>query len=195
MEGIIRFLTVYRKSSVLRFSPPGSVLPMPANVVTPTYNNGSNEVPVPFTFNKQTGIIDIDFTTGFTSGTEINNNNTLYIRSPSYSALSLVRGIGSNIKAWFENSNYADAVVGSVTMFKAPIIIPANAQMVDLEPNSINSFEYNLFETPVFESSGTVANNFYGTYLFREPLVIRYIVKNTESIRYAIFNTQFEGNT
>jgi hypothetical protein len=186
-------------TSLLRFKISGQSLPKPSNVVTPTYYSDGNDIAVPFTFNKQGGILDFDFSGDFSASTSISSNNTIFVQGSSFTALRVVNKLGPNFIAWCEDSNNnldgSAADTGSVVLHNTPVVVRANQLAIDLEPNSINSFEAGIDNPVNFElSAGSdTTNNYYTTYLFRTPLVIEYKVGGVK--KYAIFNTQFEGNT
>ena len=177
----------------MRFKLSGSALPKPMNVVHLTYTSNGNDAPIPLTFNKHGCVLDLNFSGDFTASTSVSSNNTLYIQGSSLMALSMVISIGPNLIAWAENNLGADA--GSVTMYKNPVVVRTNGVQLNLDPNSVDSWGTGI-TTPVdFESAAgsPTLNDYYTTYLFKTPLVLRYTVSG--SILYAVMNTQYEGNT
>jgi hypothetical protein len=140
------------------------------------------------------GVFDMKFTSEFTASTSIDTNSSIYIRGSSFLALRTVTDIGPNIAAWFENGSNEGADEGSVRLYKAPVVIKTMIVTPELDPNSVDCFESGLDVAPEFDSCyGNAANNYFSTYLFRTPMVIRYKVSG--ATKYAVFNTQFEGNT
>jgi hypothetical protein len=180
-------------SSVSRAVPSTGTLPYPNNVVTPLYDDGSNNgAPVPFTLTRS-GVFDMDFSSGFDTSKSIITNSSTYIRGSSLNALRTVVDIGPNIKAWFVSQESADSA-DTVTLYKAPVVVKTNILATDLDPNSIDCYDAGFTTPPDFSVAyGDDANNYYSTYLFRTPMVIKYFVSGTAN--YAIFNTQYEGNT
>jgi hypothetical protein len=176
-------------TSVLRQLANNTRLPYPSPAVTLTY--GDNKV-VPFTYNKSNGVLDFDFSTGFTASTSIDSNNTVYIQGASFNALHNVTDIGPNIVAWCEGSQ-VNADVGSVKIVEKPIVVRTNQIAVLREPDDNEAMHES--DTPFdFESaSGSVATNYNATYVFKKPLVLTYTREGER--KYRMFNTQFEGNT
>lgn len=186
------FVFIYIMSSTLRHKASNISLINPNNVITPLYNDGDNDVPIPFTYDRTNGVFDMDFSSGFDQTVSIQTNSSIYIRGSSFGAIHLVTGIGPNIKTWCENRISADA--GTVALYSAPVVVKANILMPSLDPNSVDCFRSGLDTPPNFNSaSGSVSNGYYSTYLFRTPLVLSYL--ESGSPKYVIFNTQYEGNT
>lgn len=175
-------------SSVIRQFANNTRLPYPSPAVVLTY--GNNKV-VPFTYNKSNGVLDFDFSTGFTVSTGITNGNTVYIQGASFSAIHNVSDIGPNIVAWCEGTQ-VNADVGSVKIVEKPIVVRTNQIALTREPDNDTTMEES--DTPFdFESaSGTVATNYNATYVFKKPLVVTYTIEDVR--KYRMFNTQFEGN-
>ena len=180
-------------SSVSRFRISGQALPKPMNIVHLTYTSNGNDAPIPLTYNKQGGVLDLDFSGDFTETTSVSTNTTLYVQGSTFTAVHLVNSIGANLVAWATDNLGADA--DSITMYNNPVVVRANGVQLNLEPNSVNSWETGL-TTPVdfASAAGSPAlNDYYSTYLFKTPLVLRYTVSGT--VLYAVMATQFEGNT
>ena len=175
-------------SSVLRSTADNRRLPYPFGVVVLVY--GDNQV-VPFTYDRQTGVLDFDFSGTFSANTSIDTNTTAYVQGASFGAIHNVNDIGPNIAAWCESQASAD--VGSVTMQERPIVVRTAQIAVGREPNSDDTMTES--DTPFdFDSaSGSVSNNYNATYLFKKPLVVTYTVSGTR--KYRMFNTQFDGQT
>jgi hypothetical protein len=192
-------------TSITRFKISGQALPKPGGVITPTFSSGSNDLAVPFTFNKQGGVLDFNFSGGFTAATSIQRTETVFVQGSTFTALSMVNSVGPNFIAWCENGannlldgsgNPAAADAGSVVLYNKPIIVRANQLEINLQPdNNVESFNSG-FTTPInFElaAGSQTINNYYTTFLFRTPMVIEYKVSGITL--YAVFNTQFEGNS
>ena len=176
-------------SSIIRQFANNTRLPYPSPAVILSYDN---DKVVPFTYNKSNGVLDFDFSTGFTVSTGINTNNTLYIQGASFNAIHNVTDIGPNIVAWCEGTEVT-ADVGSVKILEKPIVVRTNQIAVTRDPNNDDTMEES--DTPFdFENaSGTVATSYNATYVFKKPLVITYTIEDVR--KYRMFNTQFEGNT
>lgn len=177
----------------MRFKISSEALPKPMSVVHPTYLSSGNEVPIPLTFNKRGNVLDLDFSGGFTSTTSINSNTTIFVQGSTFSALHMVMALGPNFIVWAENR--LSATPGSLIMYKNPVIVRANALQINLEPNSVNSWDTGILTPVDFElaAGSPTLNDYYSTYLFKTPLVLQY--ESGGTTRYAIMNTQFEGNT
>jgi hypothetical protein len=175
-------------SSVVRYVQNNSAGLQPTGVVVPTY--GANKV-VPFILDKQTGILDFDFSTGFAVNTNINGTNTVYIAGQSFNSLRNVTDIGPNIKAWCESRASAD--VGSVTIYEKPIVVRANQIAYPREPNSDNSMTESNDPISFENASGDDTTDYYSTYLFKKPLIVTYTVSGIR--RYRMFNTHFSPQT
>jgi hypothetical protein len=172
-------------SSVLSGFRGRSDLPIPNGAVVVSFLDGDdNSLPVPFTFNN--GILDMDFSSGFSSNKSIETDNA-YLRY-SINALHLVTGIGPNLIAWMENAGGADA--GSVRMYDNAIVIRANAiqpftNVDSEEPNVENVTGTSSTPYNFTNSAGSVANNnYYSTYLFKKALVLQYTVEGTTQYRF-----------
>lgn len=187
-------------TSVTRFKISGQALPKPNGVITPTYTSDGNDLVVPFTFNKQGGVLDFDFSGGFTAATTINRTDTAFIQGSTFTALRMVNSLGPNFISWCENgANHLDgeaADVGSVVLYNKPVVVRANQLAINLQPDdNVEAFGAG-FTTPInFElAAGSLStNDYYTTYLFRTPLVIQYAVSGVT--QYAVFNTQYEANS
>jgi len=175
-------------SSVIRTMADNRRLPYPFGVVTLVY--GDNQV-VPFTYNKQTGVLDFDFSGTFSAATEITSGNTAYVQGASFGAIHYVNNIGPNIVAWCESQAGADS--GSVKISENPYVVRTAQIAVGREPNSDDTMTES--ETPFNfdDASGSPADNYNATYLFRKPLVVTYTASSVR--KYRMFNTQFDGQT
>jgi len=176
-------------SSILRYIANNKQLPAPFGAVVLSY--GDNQV-VPFTYNKMNGVLDLDFSGPFSASTEINANDTVYVRGASFGGIHLVNDIGPNIVAWCEGSN-VNADAGSVKIVEKPIIVRTNQLSVGRDPNGDNTMEESDAPFDFEKASGSPADQYNATYLFRKPLVVTYTVQSVR--KYRMFNTQFEGNT
>lgn len=182
-------------SSVIRYYPNASRLPNPVGCVLMMYSNGGNDYPMPFTFDKSTGTLDLDFINGFTETTTINTNTTLYVRGQPFNDISLIQRLGANFISWCENSSDVNADADTVSIYERGIVVPANILENNLEPNS-NSVMTSNQNTPIsFETSvGVPADSYLSTYLFKKPLVITFLEGGTR--KYKAFLTQIgEQNT
>jgi hypothetical protein len=178
-------------SSVLRYTASNKELPTPEGLVVLTYNSGGNDVVVPFKFNKQTSILDFDFDSGFTASTSISGSTTAYVRGQSFGANQNVLGIGPNIISWLETTASADA--GTVEVYELPIVCRVNQLQINEEPNLVNAMDTSSTPFSFEQSEGDSTNFYFGTYIFKKPLVVRYLVSG--SIQYRVFTTQFSAQT
>jgi hypothetical protein len=174
-------------SSVTRHFANNTTLPKPFGVVTITY--GDKQV-VPLTYNKNTGVLDFDFSGDFAADTSI-DINTAYVQGASFGALRMVNDIGPNIVAWCEDQAGADA--GSVVIHEKPIVVRSNQIAVGREPNSDEAMEESSDPFDFEKASGSADNKFNATFLFMKPLVVKYT--KTGTVYYRMFNTQFSGQT
>ena len=168
-------------------------LPHPSTAVVLMYEyEGVPKQIVPFTYDRQTGVLDFDFSGSFNETGTIRSNDTAYVQGASFGAVHLVNDIGPNIVAWLEN-NGADT--GSVRIHEKPIVVRTNQIAIGREPNDDQTFAESSTPFAFDDVSGSISNNWNATYLFRKPLVVTY-TKTTEgtSRYYRMFNTQFEGN-
>lgn len=175
-------------SSVLSGYRGRSDVPIPNGAVVVSFLDANDiSIAVPFTFNN--GILDMDFSSGFSSNKSIDTDN-VYFRY-SINALHLVTGIGPNFIAWMEDAGNADA--GSVSIYENAIVIRANGIQPFTDDNTLNpnvedvtgtsSTPYNFTN-----SAGSVANNnYYSTYLFKKALVLQYTVSG--ATQYRFFNS------
>jgi len=180
-------------SSVSRKFSNNNLLPYPSEVVALSYsNNGVNTV-VPLTYNKLNGVLDFDFSGSFSASTNINGVTTAYVTGASFGAIHLVSDIGPNIVAWCENQEYVDA--GTVRIVEKPIVVRVNQIAVGKKPHLLRGMDTSSTPFDFENISGTSANNFNATYLFKKPLVVTY-TKTSEGVttrEYRIFNTQYGG--
>lgn len=174
-------------TSVLRSMANNTRLPYPSLVVALMYGNDQL---VPFKLDKTTGVLDFDFSTGFTVSTSINGSDSAFVQGASFQAIHMVNDIGPNIKAWLVE-NGADS--GSVKIYEKPIVVRASQISVGDEPDDDDAFGEREAPWDFDNASGNGANNWNATYLFKKPLVVTYTKDGTRY--YRMFTTQFEGNT
>jgi hypothetical protein len=178
-------------SSLLRYIASNKELPTPEGLVVLTYSLAGDDVVVPLTFNKKTSILDFDYNTGFTASTSISGSTTAYVRGQAFGANQNVLGIGPNIISWLETTGGADA--GTVEVYELPIVCRVNQLQINQEPNSVNAMATSSTPFSFEQSEGDSVNSYFGTYIFKKPLVVRYL--NGGSIQYRVFTTQFSPQT
>jgi hypothetical protein len=176
-------------SSVLSGFRGRSDLPIPNGAVVLTY--GSDDNVVPFTYNN--GVLDMDFSSGFSSSTSI-TSDAVYLRY-SEGALHLVTAIGPNFIVWMEDEGGADA--GSVSIYENAIVIRANNIQIGEDPDSSSAYRTSPDPWNFTQAAGTIENNnYYSTYLFQKALVLKYTTGGGANTEYAYFNSQLgEKNT
>jgi hypothetical protein len=171
-------------TSTLRTFASNVVLPHPNGVITISFLG----LPIQFTLDKK-GTLDFVFANGFDVNADINKSTTLYVRGSNNMAIRLVDKIGPNFISWMETNEGVD--VGSISIYEKPIVFRANLLLPTREPNN----DMAMFETtdPIsFEqSAGNSANNYFSTFLFKKPLVLKY--KKSGIIYYRCFTTQFSA--
>ena len=165
-------------------------LPHPFPIVTMVYGP-NNEFMVPFTYNKTNRVLDFDFSGTFNADTTINRTTTAYVYGTSFNDIHAVSDIGPNIVAWCETEVGAD--VGTVRIVEKPIVVRTNHIAVGREPNNDCAMQESNTPFDFESSSGSPANNYGATYLFRKPLVVTYTIEGV--VKYRMFNTQFSGQT
>ena len=148
-------------------------------------------LPVPFTYNKQNGVLDFIFNSVFSSSTDIENGETVYLRPNSLGAIHKVNGIGPNMVAWLEDNVGVDQ--GSVSVTELPVVVRVNAINVAFQPNNDNAMKESTTEISFEKASGTNAEHYYSTYLFKKPLVVKY--KKNGTTYYRMFTTQISPQT
>jgi hypothetical protein len=173
-------------TSTLRTFASNVVLPQANGVITISYQ----ELPIQFTLDKK-GTLDFVFANGFNVNADINTSTTMYVRGSNNMAIRLVDKIGPNFISWMENNEGVD--VGSISIYEKPIVFRANLLLPNREPND----DHSMFETtdPIsFEqSAGNSDNNYFSTFLFKKPLVLKY--KKSGVTKYRCFTTQFSPQT
>ena len=173
-------------SSVLRTVSSNIGLPQPGSVVTISYNG----LPIQFSHDRN-GTLDFIFANGFDVNADINRTTTMYVRGSNNVAIRYVDKIGPNFKAWMETNEGVD--VGSITVFEKPVVFRANLLLPNREPNNDHAMFESTGPLSFEESPGTVANNYFSTYLFKKPLVLKY--KKSGVTYYRTFTTQFTYQT
>lgn len=173
-------------SSVVRTVSSNVELPQPASVVTISYQG----LPVQFSHDRR-GTLDFVFANGFDKNADINRTTTMYMRGSNNAAIRLVDKIGPNFISWLETNEGVD--VGSVTVYENAIVFRANLLLPNREPNN----DHAMFEStnPIsFEQSPRDGSNeFFSTFLFKKPLVLKY--KKSGITYYRAFTTQFTYQT
>ncbi len=178
-------------TSVISYTASNKELPNPEGLVVLTYSFNGDDVVVPLTYNKRTSVLDFDFDSGFTASTSIQSSTTAYVRGQTFGSNQNVLGIGPNIIAWLETTGGADA--GTVEVYELPVVCRVNQLQINQEPNSVNAMDTSPEPFTFNQSQGDTTNYYYGTYIFKKPLVVRYL--NGGSIQYRIFTTQSSPQT
>jgi len=173
-------------SSVLRTVSSNIGLPQPGSVVTISYNG----LPIQFSHDRN-GTLDFIFANGFDVNADINRTTTMYVRGSNNVAIRYVDKIGPNFKAWMETNEGVD--VGSISVFEKPVVFRANLLLPNREPNNDHAMFESTNPLSFEQSPGTVANNYFTTYLFKKPLVLKY--KKSGVTYYRTFTTQFTYQT
>jgi hypothetical protein len=173
-------------SSVLRTVSSNIGLPQPGSVVTISYNG----LPIQFSHDRN-GTLDFIFANGFDVNADINRTTTMYVRGSNNVAIRYVDKIGPNFKAWMETNEGVD--VGSISVFEKPVVFRANLLLPNREPNNDHAMFESTNPLSFEQSPGTVANNYFSTYLFKKPLVLKY--KKSGVTYYRTFTTQFTYQT
>jgi hypothetical protein len=173
-------------SSVLRTVSSNIGLPQPGAVVTISYNG----LPIQFSHDRN-GTLDFIFANGFDVNADINRTTTMYVRGSSNAAIRYVDKIGPNFKAWLETNEGVD--VGSISVYEKPVVFRANLLLAGREPNNDHAMFESTSEISFEESPGTDANNYFTTFLFKSPLVLKYTKSGI--VYYRCFTTQFSPQT
>ena len=169
----------------------GNTLPNPTSCRVCVYSDGTNVVPVPFTFDRRTSTLDMRFSPGFTNSTDI-ITSAKYFRGQTFGTLYTIDSIGPNFIEWLETpfpGGGADA--GSVTIWEKPIVVPANVVQVDLNPVVIDSTGTSANPISFELANGGPSNEYYATYLFQKPLVVKYTKGGGAATEYRAFLTKF----
>jgi hypothetical protein len=172
-------------SSVFRTLASNIQLPQPGSVVTISFNG------LPIQFSLENGVLDFIFANGFDVNSDINRTTTMYIRGSNNVAVRMVDTIGPNFISWLETNEGVD--VGSVTVYEKPIVFRANLLLPGREPNNDHAMFESTGEISFEQSTGNQANNYFSTFLFKKPLVLKYT--KSEITYYRAFTTQFTYQT
>lgn len=173
-------------SSVVRTVSSNVVLPQPASVVTISFNG----LPIQFSHDRK-GTLDFVFANGFIVTSDINRTTTFYMRGSNDAAIRSVDKIGPNFISWLETNEGAD--VGSVTIHEKPIVFRANLLLPGREPNNDHAMFETTNEISFEKSPGDDANEYFSTFLFKKPLVLKYTKSGITY--YRAFTTQFTYQT
>jgi hypothetical protein len=174
-------------SSVIKTFASNVVLPQPGAVITISFNG----LPIQFSYDKRTATLDFIFANGFTVTGEINRTTTLYVRGSNNGAIRLVDKIGPNFISWMETNEGVD--VGSISIHEKPIVFRANLLLPGREPNNDHAMFETTDEISFVNSPGDEANNYFTTFLFKSPLVLKYTKSGITY--YRAFTTQFSPQT
>ena len=174
-------------SSAFRTVASNVTLPHPGSVVTISYNG----LPIQFSYDKTNGTLDFIFANGFDVNADINRTTTFYVRGSNYGAIRFVDKIGPNFISWLETNEGVD--VGSVTVYEKPIVFRANLLLQGREPNNDHAMFESTSQISFEQSAGTEANQYFTTFLFKKPLVLRYTKSGITY--YRAFTTQFTYQT
>ena len=162
-------------------------LPHPEGVITICYAG----LPIQFSYDRQTATLDFIFANGFNVTADLSRTTTIYIRGSSKGGIHLVDKIGPNFISWMEINEGVD--VGSISIHEKPIVFSANLLLPNREPNNDHSMFESTSEISFVKSAGTEANNYFATYLFKSPLVLKYTKSGITY--YRCFTTQFSPQT
>jgi hypothetical protein len=152
---------------------------------------GFDGLPIQFSYDKATGTLDFIFANGFIVTSDINRTTTFYVRGSSNGAVSLVDNIGPNFISWMETTERVD--VGSISVYEKPIVFRANLLLPGREPNTDHAMFESTREISFVKSAGSEANNYFTTFLFKSPLVLKYTKSGI--VYYRCFTTQFSPQT
>jgi len=161
-------------------------LPQPGSVVTISFNG----LPIQFSHDGN-GTLDFVFANGFNVNSDINITTTMYIRGSNNAAIRFVDKIGPNFISWLETNEGVD--VGSVTVYEKPILFRANLLLPGREPNNDHAMFESTDPISFEQSAGNDANNYFTTFLFKKPLVLKYTKSGITY--YRCFTTQFTYQT
>ena len=174
-------------SSVLRTTASNVVLPQPEGVITISYNG----IPIQFSYDKKNGTLDFIFANGFDVNADINRSTTFYFRGSNKAAIRLVDKIGPNFISWMETNEGVD--VGSISLYEKPIVFYTNLLLPNREPNDDHAMFESTSEISFVKSAGDEENNYFSTFLFKSPLVLKYTKSGITY--YRCFTTQFSPQT
>jgi hypothetical protein len=174
-------------SSVLRTLASNVVLPQPECVITISYNG----IPIQFSYDKKNRTLDFIFANGFDVNADINRTTTMYVRGSNNGAIRLVDKIGPNFISWMQINEGVD--VGSISVYEKPIVFRANLLLPNREPNNDHAMFETTSEISFVNSPGNQSNNYFSTFLFKSPLVLKYTKSGITY--YRCFTTQFSPQT
>jgi hypothetical protein len=174
-------------SSAFRTTASNVELPQPGSVITISYNG----LPIQFSYNKKNATLDFVFANGFDVNADINRTTTMYVRGSNNGAIRLVDKIGPNFISWMETNEGVD--VGSISVYEKPIVFRANLLLPTREPNNDHAMFESTQQISLDQSSGTEANKYFTTFLFKKPLVLKYTKSGITY--YRCFTTQFSPQT
>jgi len=113
------------------------------------------------------------------------------MRGSNDAAIRSVDKIGPNFISWLETNEGVD--VGSVTIHEKPIVFRANLLLQGREPNNDHAMFETTNEISFEKSPGDDANEYFSTFLFKKPLVLKYTKSGITY--YRAFTTQFTYQT
>jgi len=140
---------------------------------------------------KKNATLDFVFANGFDVNADINRTTTMYVRGSNNGAIRLVDKIGPNFISWMQTNEGVD--VGSISVYEKPIVFRANLLLPSREPNTDHSMFESTQPISLDQSSGTEANKYFTTFLFKKPLVLKYTKSGITY--YRCFTTQFSPQT
>ena len=176
-------------SSTLRTIASNIVLPQENGVITISFLG----LPIQFTLDKK-GTLDFVFANGFDVNADISRTTTMYVRGSNNLAIRLVDKIGPNFISWMETNEGVD--VGSISIYEKPIVFRANLLLpntTEFNPNSDMAMFERTNPISFEQSAGNSDNNYFSTFLFKKPLVLKY--KKSGVTKYRCFTTQFSPQT
>jgi hypothetical protein len=187
MAGIKKICIIRTMSSTLRTVASNVVLPQPGCVIIISYSG----LPIQFSYDRTTATLDFIFANGFDVNADINRTTTFYVRGSNKGGIHLVDNIGPNFISWLETNEGVD--VGSISVHEKPIVFRANLLLPGREPNNDHAMFESTSEISFVKSAGDEANNYFATYLFKSPLVLKYT--KSSITYYRCFTTQFSPQT
>ena len=174
-------------TSILRTFSSNVALQKAEGVVTISYNG----IPIQFSYDRRTSTLDFIFANGFDVNADLNRTTTIYIRGSNKGGIHLVDKIGPNFISWMETNEGVD--VGSISVHEKPIVFSANLLLQNREPNNDHAMFESTSEISFVKSPGDQANNYFATFLFKSPLVLKYTKSGITY--YRCFTTQFSPQT
>jgi hypothetical protein len=174
-------------TSILRRFASNVALPHPEGVITISYLG----LPIQFSYDRRTSTLDFIFENGFDVNADLNRSTTMYVRGSNKGGIHLVDKIGPNFISWMETNEGVD--VGSISVHEKPIVFRANLFLPGREPNNDHAMFESTSEISFVKSPGDQANNYFATFLFKSPLVLKYTKSGITY--YRCFTTQFSPQT